>query len=492
MRTLMIQGTASNAGKSVVTAGLCRLARRRGLRVSPFKSQNMSLNAAVTSAGLEIGRAQALQAFAAGLEPTVSMNPILLKPEGEMRSQIVLRGKAIARADFHGYAEYRQQCIAAIDQSLAELAETSDLVIAEGAGSPAEINLMERDIANMFVARRTDAEVLLVGDIDRGGVFASLVGTMALLPPEDRERVRGFLINRFRGDVSLLLPGLEMLHERTGVVTQGVVPFLEDLGLPEEDGQSIQVDNRGFAAGSDRTGVAVVRFPRISNHDDFLPLEGDDRVDLRYVDHPRGLAGARLVILPGTKATRSDLAWLRARGFPLALDLHLAQGDRVLGICGGYQMLGHSIDDPGGTESAPGRSTGLGLLPVSTTFGGEKTVRRVHLVQDDAGSWLLPASAGGTIEGYEIHCGQVDVAPSAGPFLRHIASSEPEGVVVGAVAGTLVHGLFENDGVLAALLGPSLRGSTWRERLDGAMDRLANTLEEHVASDALDRWFAQS
>ncbi len=497
MKTLMIQGTASNAGKSVLTAGLCRVARRRGIRVTPFKSQNMSLNAAVTSNGLEIGRAQALQAFAAGLEPNVAMNPILLKPEGEMRSQIVLRGRAVARADFHGYAEYREQCIAAIDESLAQLATSTDLLIAEGAGSPAEINLMERDIANMFVARRTDAEVVLVGDIDRGGVFASLVGTMALLPPEDGARVSGFLINRFRGDVSLLEPGLVMLEERSGRPTFGVIPFLNDLGLPEEDGESVVVQNGSFGSGEGRLNVAVVRLPRLSNHDDFLPLENDDRVELHYVNDPRGLAGADLVILPGSKASRSDLAWLRARGFESALHGHLRRDGRILGICGGYQMLGARIVDEHGTEGDPGESQGLGLLPVETIFEETKAVRPVALRVEHGAHWLTQERTGSADEivGYEIHCGRVRVLDEeAAPTLfRHGDDGQepgaPEGCATGAVAGTLVHGLFENECVLSALLGARGSATPWRVELDQAMDRLADVLEESIEPSALARWF---
>ena len=431
MKTLMIQGTASNAGKSVLTAGLCRVARRRGIRVTPFKSQNMSLNAAVTSDGLEIGRAQALQAFAAGLEPTAAMNPILLKPEGELRSQIVLRGRAIARADFHGYAKYREQCIAAIDDSLTQLASSTDLLIAEGAGSPAEINLMDRDIANMFVARRTGAEVVLVGDIDRGGVFASLVGTMALLPPEDAARVSGFLINRFRGDVSLLEPGLKMLEERSGLPTFGVVPFLPDLGLPEEDGQSVVVQNGPFGSAEKRLCIAVLRLPRLSNHDDFLPLENDTRVELHYVTEPSALNGADLVILPGSKATRSDLAWLRSRGFESGLHDHLSSGGRIIGICGGYQMLGTRIDDSSGIEGDPGETQGLGLLPVETLFEKTKSVRPAALRVDPRAHWLTQESSGSPreIAGYEIHCGQVRALDSGtgSPLFQHEATGETPG-----------------------------------------------------------------
>ncbi len=497
MKTLMIQGTASNAGKSVLTAGLCRVASRRGIRVAPFKSQNLSLNAAVTKDGLEIGRAQALQAFAAGLEPSVAMNPILLKPEGEMQSQIILRGRPVARADFHGYAEYRDRCIAAIDDSLAELAKTADLVIAEGAGSPAEINLMERDIANMFVARRTDAEVVLVGDIDRGGVFASLVGTMALLPDDDAARVSGFLINRFRGDVSLLEPGLAMLEARSGRPTFGVVPFMDDLGLPEEDGESVVVRNGPFGSGHGRLNVAVVRLPRLSNHDDFLPLESDRRVELHYVTRTQGLDGADLVVLPGSKATRADLAWLRSQGFDEALADHLRSGGRILGICGGYQMLGARIEDEHGAEGEPGTSVGLGLLPIETTFEKAKEVRPVTLRIDRADQWLTRAGAHPhqEVTGYEIHCGRIrdlDPGEAVGLF-RHGKESTAEGTALGPVAGTLVHGLFENDCILESLLGDVGPAPVApRLGLDGALDRLADVLEASIDPSVLGRWFVGS
>ncbi|MEL6429248.1 MAG: cobyric acid synthase [Planctomycetota bacterium] len=494
MRTLMIQGTASDAGKSVLVAGLCRLAARRGIRVAPFKSQNMSLNAAVTSDGLEIGRAQALQALACGLTPTVHMNPILLKPEAESRSQVVLLGKAVARVDFREYADYRQRCIEAIDGSLAVLGENADLVIAEGAGSPAEINLMARDIANMFVARRTDAEVWLVGDIDRGGVFAALYGTVELLPPEDRRRVRAFVMNRFRGDVELLRPGLRMLEDRTGVPTIGVVPFLTDLGLPAEDGQSIQIRNRagGGEDGPPKQQVVVVRYPRISNYDDFLPLESDPRVELRYVDDPAAIADAELVILPGSKATRADLAWVRSRGIDAAVLEHAARGGRVLGICGGYQMLGARIVDASGVEGRPGTSTGLGLLPVETHFESTKEVRPVEVRATGAPSWVTERCGDGvTVTGYEIHAGRV--VPTRGDarwLFQHVGgASAPEGVVDGNVAGTLVHALFDSPEVRGAVLGLPVRDRVWTGELEAALDRLADHLEESLEEEALARAF---
>ena len=503
-RALMVQGTCSGAGKSVLVAGLCRLAARRGIRVAPFKSQNMSLNAAATPEGLEIGRAQALQALAAGLRPTVDMNPILLKPEGERRSQIVLRGRPVARVDFQSYAGYRERCIKAIDTSLDSLGARHDLLIIEGAGSPAEINLMDRDLANMFVARRTDAEVVLVGDIDRGGVFASFVGTLALLDDADRKRVAGFIINRFRGDIALLEPGLEMLEERTGVPTLGVIPFLDPLGLPEEDGQQLVIDNKPGRRG-DVVEIAVVCLPRISNHDDFLPLIEDPRASVRFVDRPEGLAETDLVILPGSKSTRADLKWLRHRGFDAALQVHVAGGGHLLGICGGYQMLGRSIEDPRGVEGEAGTSAGLDLLPVVTTFGPEKTVREVEGRVLSGPEWLVGrVDASEVLVGYEIHCGTVQPVNAWDTIKREAAplfslrpgggkaAARHDGAVLGQVAGTLMHGLFDNDGIRESVLGSAGASSgPWRARLLGNLDRLADVLEEHLDPTFTERWFSR-
>lgn len=524
MRVLMVQGTASNAGKSVVVAGLCRLARRRGIRVAPFKSQNMSLNAAATREGLEIGRAQALQAEAAGLEATVWMNPILLKPEGELKSQIVLLGRALARADFRTYGDYREQCVRAIDQSLDELRKDTDLLIVEGAGSPAEINLMERDLANMFVARRTSAEVLLVGDIDRGGVFASFVGTLALLDEFDRARVTGFLINRFRGDVSLLEPGLDMLRERTGLPTVGVIPFLPDLALPEEDGQSVVVQNRSLADQEGKATVLVVRLPRLSNHDEFLCLERDSRIDLRFVDDPAALAQADVVILPGSKSTCADLSWLRANGLAEAIVRYSAGGGRLFGICGGFQMLGERIHDPEGVETSCGAMPGLGLLPVETTFQKEKVVRPVNVVRRGEEHWPLSGPAATTpIAGYEIHAGCV--RPTEGSSGRRLFEIVPEGVVeserasepsrmindspaasaehasveldgfaLDSVAGTLVHGLFDHPVMVERLLGLDVARAAVagdeRGPNDVALNALADVLEAHLEPAWIAHWFA--
>jgi adenosylcobyric acid synthase len=341
----MLQGTGSHAGKTVLVAGFCRLLARRGLRVVPFKSQNMSLNAHVAPGGGEMGWAQVMQAEAAGVEPRVEMNPILLKPRGEARSQVVLLGRARRESDARGYYRLAPTLWPAVRRSYERLAREADVVVIEGAGSPAEPNLMRRDLANMRVARMARAPVLLVGDIDRGGVFASLLGTMTLLPPADRRRVRGYVLNKFRGDVRLLAPATDDLRRRTGVPVVGVVPFLRDLALPEED--SVALDHATPARPGLR--IAVVRLPQIANFTDFAPLESEPGISLVYAETARDLADAALVILPGSKDTIADLRALRARGLLDAVDAHHRQGGRVLGVCGGFQMLGRTVAD------APGR-----------------------------------------------------------------------------------------------------------------------------------------
>lgn len=492
-RNLMVLGTSSDAGKSVLAAGLCRIAKRRGLSVAPFKSQNMSNNAAVTAAGHEIGRAQALQAVAAGIEPDSRMNPILLKPEGERRSQIVLEGRAFARADFREYDQYRARCVDAIDRSLASLREEYDVLVCEGAGSPVEINLMERDIANLFVARRADAEIVLVGDIDRGGIFASFVGTLALLPDEDRERLGGLVVNRFRGDVTLLEPGLVDLAERTGTPVLGVVPYLDDLGLPEEDGQSIVVRNASRPDDAGRFQVAVVRLPRLANQDDLVPFEREEEIAVRYVDRAEGLEGVDLVVLPGSKNTRADLAWLRTSGLAEAITRRAEAGGRVHGICGGYQMLGRSVADPSGFEGEAGSTDGLDLLPVATVFEKAKTVRRIEVVRGPgAPPWMSGLSEAWRASGYEIHAGAVRLDDGTRPIFERVgdgARSGGDGAASGSVTGTLVHGLFADRSILREFVGRPLAAPTQRDPIDTALDRLADVLEGSLDPAALARWF---
>jgi adenosylcobyric acid synthase len=451
---LMIQGTASGVGKTVLTAGLCRLLARAGYRVAPFKSQNMALNAAVTPAGLEIGRAQAAQAEAAGVEASVDMNPILLKPEGDDRSQVVVEGIPRGSFTFAQYRELRGGLLAVVEASLDRLRRAHDLVLIEGAGSPAEINLNDAEIVNMRIARLAGAPVVLAGDIDRGGVFAAFVGTLALLDPEDAARVRAFVINKFRGNRALLAGGLESLTRRTGLPVLGVVPYLEDVPVPAED--SLDLEDRRFPPRA-VIDVAVVRYPRIANFDDFEPLEREPGVGVRFVRRPDELGGADLVVLPGSKSTVADLEWLRAGGLAAAIVEAARSGRPVLGVCGGYQMLGQRLLDPIGVESSRAEVPGLGLLPVVTTFGPSKTTVRVGArVAADRGP--LAGAAGLELTAYEIHMGITDTTGGTPPFVvtrrGGAVTEEADGATnaAGNVVGTYLHGLFANGGLRRALL----------------------------------------
>ena len=468
----MLQGTGSHAGKTVLVAGLCRLLARRGLRVLPFKSQNMSLNAHVGIGGGEMGWAQVMQAEAAGVPPRVEMNPILLKPRAGARSQVVLLGRARRDADARGYYRLTPTLWPAVRRSYERLAREADVVVIEGAGSPAEPNLMRRDLANMRVARMARAPVLIVGDIDRGGVFASLVGTMVLLPPADRRRVRGFVINKFRGDASLLAPAIRDLVRRTGVPVVGVVPFLSRLALPEED--SVGLDG-GVAPLSGGLRVAVVRLGHISNFTDFAPLETEPGVRLVYAEEPRELAGASLVVLPGSKDTIADLRALKARGFVEALTEHRRRGGRVLGVCGGYQMLGRVIADPHRVESG-GREAGLGLLPVATTLARRKVTRRVRA------RWRPD---GPVFEAYEIHMGATRASGAPRPLFEVAGRAEGCASPDGRVWGTYLHGLLESGAARRRVLdwaraapAPAAVGEARDHRAirEEAYDRLADTL----------------
>jgi adenosylcobyric acid synthase len=492
-RTLMIQGTASSVGKSLVVTGLCRLLARKGVDVAPFKSQNMALNAAVTPDGGEIGRAQALQAEAAGVAAHVDMNPILLKPEGPARSQVVVRGTPIGSMAAAEYHARKPELRAMVADALARLRARHDVVIIEGAGSPAEINLRARDLVNMYVAGIADAPVWLVGDIDRGGVFAAFVGTLALLEPEERARVSGFVINKFRGDPGLLAPGLTMLHERTGVPCVGVVPHLERLRLADED--SLAIDDRAgrARARADELDIVVVRLPRISNHDDVAPLEHEPGVVVRFVDRAQDIAAADLVILPGSKSTVSDLTWLRQAGLSEAIVARAVRGQPVLGLCGGCQMLGTHIEDPEGAESAQPYTPGLGLLPHFTRFATGKITAQVRAHAATAS--FLAAPEDGVLEGYEIHMGSVHAA--ARPAFRvGTRNGAPADVADGAVSdngvvvGTLVHGLFENLTVRARLCA-SLRSRRGLSQVEAGRwsradeyDRLADALEGSLEPSA--------
>lgn len=492
-RTIMVQGTASSVGKSIVTSALCRLFVQEGLRVAPFKSQNMALNAFVTPDGGEIGRAQAVQSVAARVAPTVDMNPILLKPEGDSRSQVVVLGKPLGSLSALEYQARKPELRDVVAGSLARLRSKYDVVVIEGAGSPAEVNLRPRDIVNMFVAELADAPVLLVGDIDRGGVFAAFVGTLELLEPHERARIAAFVINKFRGDIKLLEPGLDFLRERTGVPVLGVLPYVQRLQIADEDSVSLD-DRRGRKrAGPDEVEIAVVRLPRISNYDDFQPLEHEPGVVVRFVEHAREFEHADLVVLPGTKSTLADLAWLRQSGMAGAIGERAARGDFVLGVCGGCQMLGTKISDPHRIESELADGDGLGLLQVETEFGLEK--QTTQLRGRAAESSFLSSEAGAPITGYEIHMGRVSRAPGCQPAFVITARNGVEQTALdgarstdGAVVGTMIHGLFENASVRRSLIA-ALRHrkglaplSPLRDATSAAdeFDRLATVLRAHV------------
>lgn len=452
---LMIQGTSSAVGKSVLATAFCRLFARAGYRVAPFKSQNMALNSSVTVDGGEIGRAQAAQAEAAGIEPTVDMNPILLKPESDHRSQVVVRGRAVASATFREYARMKPDLLGVVAESLQRLRREYDVVIIEGAGSPAEINLRDGEIVNMRIARLADARVLLAGDIDRGGVFAAFVGTLELLPAEDRARVAGFVVNKFRGDATLLTSGFHELTARTGVPVLGVVPYIAEPLVPAED--SLNLEDLERVSGPAILELAVARLPRIANFDDVEPLVREPGVRVRFARGPEELRNADLIVLPGSKNTAEDLAWLRAAGLADEITRAAVAGRPVVGICGGYQMLGLAIHDPDHVESPAAVTPGLGLLPVVTRLERDKTTVRVRgRVRGESGPFA--GAAGTEIRAYEIHVGRTEVAAGRQPFqvvTRGGASvDQSEGALNdgGNVVGTYLHGLFANDPLRRALL----------------------------------------
>jgi adenosylcobyric acid synthase len=493
----MVQGTASGAGKSLLTAALCRLFARAGYRVAPFKSQNMALNAAVTADGGEIGRAQAAQAEAAGIEPSVDMNPILLKPESDLTSQVVVRGQVLGRATFAEYRGWRPRLLPVVAESLARLRARHDVVVIEGAGNPAEINLAGDEIVNMTVARLADAPVLLVGDIDRGGVFAALVGTLALLPPPDRARVAGFVINRFRGDVAVLRPGVEELTRRTGVPVLGVVPYVAERLLPAEDSLDLDDPGPGAPEGEARLEIAVVRLPRIANFDDFEPLATEPGVRVRFVRDAAVLADADAVVVPGSKSTMADLAWLRAQGFAGALRAAAARGAVVLGVCGGYQMLGRTLHDPGGVESSAPLASGLDLLPVATTFAADKRTVRVRARVGGGGPFA--GAQGLEVEAYEIHCGRTDPLAPVEPAFTILEGDGPgvrEGAVVANVVGTYLHGVLADDRLRGAFLThlAARRGvpphPAWGARRPAGQryERLADIVGAALDLGAIGRW----
>jgi len=480
---LLVCGTHSDAGKSIVTAGLCRWLHRRGVAVAPFKSQNMALNSVVTPGGAEIGRAQAVQAAAAGVEPEPAMNPVLIKPSGERSSQVIVMGAPYGNADARSYQAMKAELRPLVEAALRDLRARYDVVVCEGAGSPAEINLRTGDLANMGLARAANLPVLVVGDIDRGGVFASLLGTLALLEPADQALVAGYVINKFRGDPSILAPGLEDLRTRTGRPVLGVLPFVEDLWLDAEDSLALEARAPEAPALADTLDVVVLRLRWMSNFTDLDALSAEPGVRVRFTRSPADVERADLVVIPGTKATVEDLARLRAAGLDHALHARAAAGAPILGVCGGYQMLGASIEDR--VESRAGSVPGLGLLPVSTVFRPEKLLRR----RCGACDWLGGARSQ---TGYEIRHGRI--TRHGGAPLLHADDGEPDGCREGWTLGTAWHGALEDDALRRALLGAvaDARGRTFvagpdafaalRER---RLDALGDLVEQHLDTAAV-------
>lgn len=484
-KTLMVQGTTSDAGKSTLVAALCRILKNRGTSVVPFKPQNMALNSAVTVDGGEIGRAQALQAQAAGLPPHTDMNPILIKPTSDTRAQIIVQGRAITDMDAAVYHDYKSQAMAYVLDSYRRLQQQYDVIVVEGAGSPAEINLRERDIANMGFAEAVDCPVILIADIDRGGVFAHLVGTLELLSESERNRVIGFVINRFRGDMGLLQSGLDWLEQKTGKPVLGVIPYLQGLYLDAEDALTAN------ARKPDATlRVAVLALPRISNHTDFDPLRLHPELDFCWVGPNQAIPSCDLLIIPGSKNTRADLHFLREQGWDLQLQKHLRYGGKVMGICAGFQMLGEHINDPLGIESAPGASVGLGYFALSTQLAARK-----QLQQRQGYLWDRQSS----ISGYEIHCGisQGDALRNPACYLQHEGEWVAEGAISddGQLLGTYIHGIFDQPQALQQLLAWAGLQTTQAVALDdvreASIERLAMAVEAALQPGFLTHWCNQ-
>ena len=470
MKALMVQGTTSDAGKSTLVAGICRVLYRKGLLVAPFKPQNMALNSAVSIDGGEIGRAQAVQAQACGLEPHSDMNPVLLKPNSDTGCQVIIQGKMVTNLEATGYHAYKPTAMRAVLDSWTRLSQQYDCVVVEGAGSPAEINLREGDIANMGFAEVVDCPVILIADIDRGGVFAHIVGTLALLSKSEQSRIVGFVINRFRGDISLLKPGLDWLEKETGKPVLGVLPYLHGLHIEAEDALPNSVGAKGNGLR-----VVVPVLPHISNHTDFDALRLHPQVDFRFVALHEPIPPADLVILPGSKNVRADLHSLQLRGWGQAISRHLRYGGKVLGICGGFQMMGESIHDPSGVEGDPGLMRGLGLFAMETILNTQKKLAKVE-------GRLAFSEA--QVTGYEIHMGITSGSALQKPALY--LDGEPEGALSpdGQLAGTYVHGLFDHPSALNAWLrwaGLDAKAELDYQALrEAELDRLADCVEAHL------------
>lgn len=508
-KSIMIQGTMSNAGKSLIAAGLCRIFKQDGYKVAPFKSQNMALNSYVTNEGLEMGRAQVVQAMAAGVEPSVRMNPILLKPTTDMGSQVIVQGQVVGNMRAMDYFSKKKEYIPVIKESYEQLAADHDIIVIEGAGSPAEINLKQDDIVNMGMAKIADAPVLLVGDIDRGGVFAQLIGTVMLLEPEEQARIKGLIVNKFRGDKKILDPGITMLEERAGKPVLGVVPYA-DVDIEDEDSLATSLEETHVQAEID---VAVIRFPRISNFTDMQALSMERDVSVRYVTKPSELGEPDVILLPGTKNTIQDLLWLRESGLEAKITRFAKKGTIVFGICGGYQMLGKVLNDPLQTESALGSVRGMGLLPVTTVFEEEKQLEnRIYQIGKLDGDFA--ALSNKNVAGYEIHMGRTETADSDGtsqqfdtkftaegsvctmkntsrilPFIKDSAGNVL-GYMAETVAGSYIHGIFDEVDFREAFINllyarkGKIRGEseylTLQEYREQQFDKLAQILRESL------------
>ncbi|KLN63612.1 cobyric acid synthase [Vibrio sp. VPAP30] len=472
IKALMVQGTTSDAGKSVLVAGLCRVLARKKVKVAPFKPQNMALNSAVTPDGGEIGRAQAVQALACNIESSVHMNPVLLKPNTDMGAQVILQGKATTTVDAIGYRSYKKVALPVVMESFSILQSKYESVLIEGAGSPAEINLRENDIANMGFAEEADVPVIIVADIDRGGVFAHLYGTLALLSESEQKRIKGFVINRFRGDISLLQSGLDWLEEKTGKPVIGVLPYLHGFDLEAEDA----INAQQITSENAKLNIVVPVFPRISNHTDFDALRLNPDINLKYAGKGERLTEADLIILPGSKSVRSDLDYLRQQGWDKDINRHLRLGGKVMGICGGYQMLGTKIDDPMGIESTAGSTQGLGHLAVETELKESKTLSNISGVMTLNGKEV-------SVAGYEIHAG---ISQVTGCSLVKLESSKSDGAVsdCNQVLGTYLHGIFDCPDAVSAICQwvgvDEIAQIDHKQNQQKAIDRIADAIEQHL------------
>jgi len=501
-RTVMFQGTSSHVGKSILTTALCRIFRQDGYSVVPFKAQNMALNSYVTPNGGEMGRAQVAQAEAAGLEPAVEMNPVLLKPTGNSRSQVIVMGRPIGMMSASEYhAGHSLKLLGVIKDCLDELQERFEIVVIEGAGSPAEVNLKANDIVNMRIALMVEAPVFLIADIDRGGAIASVVGTMSLLEPQEQERVQGIILNKFRGDIELLRPAFDIILAKTGKPVVGVIPHLADIGIDDED--SVSLDDKRARSGCD-LDIAVLRLPKISNFTDFDALSREPDVSLRYVREGELLGTPDLIILPGSKNTTEDLMYLQEQGFAAQIQKLALQGTPVIGICGGYQMLGLKLADPLQTESSLGEILGIGLIPAITTFAAEKLTHQV--LAKAGGRTFLDIDAGeGELRGYEIHMGRTEFAVPVSPAFSIVQRSGApvefgDGFISDdkRVMGTYMHGIFDNDRYRRSMLDelrrrkglPELAGSeviSYKANKEAAYDRLAETVRSNLDMDYVRR-----